>query len=108
MDEIKSKGLAQLILYPLFALGVIFSLFAPRFSQLIESGYSTKLYFWTIRHYSLLTGLFPFSLAEITVVCTIAFMIPLQKEGIYLLLLLHLKFKLEPLSIIIIHFRFPD
>jgi len=72
---LKPKGLAQLILYTLLPLGVGFSLFAPRFSQLIEAGYSTKLYYWTIRPYSMLTGLFPFSLAELTVVSIIAFII---------------------------------
>lgn len=71
----KSKRVAQLIVYSLLLLGIVFSLFAPQFSQLIESGYSTKLYYWTIRPYSLLTGLFPFSLAELTVVGTIAFII---------------------------------
>lgn len=71
----KSKGSFQLILYSLLLLGVIFSLFASRFSQLIEIGYSTTLYFWTIRYYSLLTGLFPFSLAELIVVGTTTFII---------------------------------
>ncbi|MEL7566570.1 MAG: DUF3810 domain-containing protein [Dehalobacterium sp.] len=70
-----NKRLTQLILYSLLLLGVIFSLFAPQFPQLIEYGYSTKLYYWTIRQYSLLTGIFPFSLAELIVVGTIAFMI---------------------------------
>jgi len=61
----KFKRLTKLILYLLLFLGITFSLSAPRFSQVIESGYSTKLYYWTIRYYSLLTGLFPFSLAEL-------------------------------------------
>jgi hypothetical protein len=44
------------------------ALLAPKYAQLIESGYSTKIYYWTIRPYSLFTGLFPFSLAELVVV----------------------------------------
>ncbi len=50
------------------ALGIAFSLLAPRFSRLIETRYSTALYYWTIRPYSLLTGIFPFSLTELLVV----------------------------------------
>lgn len=67
-----SKRLFRLILYLLLLLGVVFSLLAPHFSQLIESCYSTKLYYWIMRHYGLFTGLFPFSLAEFTVVGIIA------------------------------------
>jgi len=73
--EMNHNRLIKWILYSFLLLGVVLSLFAPRFSQLIEYGYSTKLYYWTIRNYSLLTGLFPFSLAELIVLSTIVFMI---------------------------------
>lgn len=69
------KRLTRIILYALLLLGVVFSLLAPHFSQLIESAYSTKLYYWMIRPYSLFTGLFPFSLAELIVVGTISLII---------------------------------
>lgn len=73
--DVKSKGLTKLFLYSLLFVGVVFSLLAPRFSHLIESAYSTKLYFWTIRPYSLVTGLFPFSLAELIIVTMIVFIV---------------------------------
>lgn len=69
----KLRLLIRPILYSLFAIGLVFSLLAPRFTQLIESGYSTTIYYWTIRPYSLLTGLVPFSLAELVVVGTVGF-----------------------------------
>ncbi len=71
----KPRRLISAALYLLLLIGVIFSLYAARFSHLIESGYSTKIYYWTIRPYSLLTGLFPFSLAEFIVVSVVAFLI---------------------------------
>ncbi|MDW7675033.1 MAG: DUF3810 domain-containing protein [Bacillota bacterium] len=67
----KSKRFIKYIVYLFLCLGIIFSLLAAKFSNIIESGYSTKLYFWTIRPYSLVTGIFPFSLAELIVVCTV-------------------------------------
>lgn len=69
-----SKRLARTIINIFVALGLIFSLMATHFSQLIEAGFSTKIYYWTIRPYSLLTGIFPFSLAELTVLFIIVLM----------------------------------
>jgi len=69
------KRLARSILYALLLLGIVFSLLAPKFPRFIESGYSTKFYYWVIRPYSLLTGLFPFSLAELIVVGVTVFIL---------------------------------
>ncbi|KUO50290.1 MAG: hypothetical protein APF76_11305 [Desulfitibacter sp. BRH_c19] len=69
----KLRQITRLVFYALFVFGIVFSLFASRFSALIESGYSTKLYYWTIRPYSLLTGLFPFSVSELIVVSIVGF-----------------------------------
>ncbi len=71
----KSRRVIKIFLYIFLVFGVLFSLFQARFPQLIESSYSTKIYYWTIRPYSLLTGIFPFSLAELIVVCTMLFII---------------------------------
>ncbi|MGI6575886.1 MAG: DUF3810 domain-containing protein [bacterium] len=60
--------LTKLICSFLLGLGIILSLYSTHFSAQIESLYSTKIYYWTIRPYSLLTGLFPFSLAELLLV----------------------------------------
>ncbi|MCW3488510.1 DUF3810 domain-containing protein [Dethiobacter alkaliphilus] len=56
-------------------MGIVFSLAAPQFSRLIESRYSSGIYYWTIRPYSLLTGIFPFSLAELIVVSLVLYFI---------------------------------
>lgn len=57
----------------LLVTGLVFSVWATRFSQFIETYYSTAIYYLTIRPYSLLTGVFPFSLAEVIVVVTAVF-----------------------------------
>ena len=75
-----SRRLTRMVLYSAFALAMIFSFLAPRFSSLIEIGYSTKIYYWTIRPYSMFTGLFPFSLAELIVVSTVSLIV--YKAGI--------------------------
>ncbi len=71
----RRRHLGKQILYTLLFLGLTFSLIAPRLSLIIESGYSTKIYYWIIRPYSLLTGLFSFSLAELIVVLLVFFVI---------------------------------
>lgn len=65
----------SLILYIFITLGLILSLIAPRFPLLIEAGYSKAMYQWLIRPYSLVTGFFPFSLAEVVVVGAALFVI---------------------------------
>jgi hypothetical protein len=67
----KSRRALQTILYLLLFSGLALLIFSSRFSFLIESLYSTKIYYWVMRPYSLLTGLFPFSLAEFIVVSII-------------------------------------
>ena len=62
----KPKGL-NLVMYIIIVLGMILSLIAPRIAPLIEAGYSRSMYKLLIRPYSLLTGFFPFSLAEFAV-----------------------------------------
>lgn len=58
----------NLILYVLIVLGLILSLIAPRIALLIETGYSRSIYKWLIGPLSLITGIFPFSLAEFALV----------------------------------------
>lgn len=65
----------KLILYIILISGILFSLFASRFSHVIETIYSRRFYHWLIKPYSRLTGLFPFSLAEITVVLLFVFIL---------------------------------
>ena len=62
----QGKGRHRIILPILLLLGLALSLIAPYFPGQIEALYAGKLYYWTIRPYSLYTGLFPFSLAEFT------------------------------------------
>lgn len=69
------KKAARLILFLLFFLALLIFLAAPRFPHLIEYAYSTKIYYSTIRYLSLLTGLVPFSLAELIVILTTLFLI---------------------------------
>ncbi|WP_028307948.1 DUF3810 domain-containing protein [Desulfitibacter alkalitolerans] len=58
----------RLLIYVFLFCGTILSLFAPQFPKVIEALYSTGIYYWLVRPYSLLTGLIPFSLAELVVV----------------------------------------
>ena len=65
--------------------GTIISILAPQFPRLTESLYSNKIYYWTIRPYSLLTGLIPLSIAELVVLSLIIYTIyRLVKETILL------------------------
>ncbi|HHW55800.1 MAG: DUF3810 domain-containing protein [bacterium] len=64
----QGKGRHRIILPILLLLGLALSLIAPYFPGQIEALYAGKLYYWTIRPYSLYTGLFPFSLAEFTLI----------------------------------------
>jgi hypothetical protein len=70
---LKQKNNSYKILYLLLLPGLVFSFIAPWIPHLVESGYSQSLYRWIIRPYSLITGLFPFSLAELILVCTVLF-----------------------------------
>lgn len=57
----------------IIGLGLLLSLAAPRFPLLIESGYSSTIYSWISSCLSRLTGIFPFSVAELTVVALAIF-----------------------------------
>ncbi|WP_158212243.1 DUF3810 domain-containing protein [Natranaerobius trueperi] len=62
-------------LYRLLILGLIISLLQDRFPSIIESFYSTTVYYWVIRPYSLLTGVVPFSIAELLIIFITCFII---------------------------------
>lgn len=64
----RRKKVSGLAVYVLIAAGLILSILSPMIPQLIEAGYSQSMYTWIIRPYSVLTGFFPFSLAELIVV----------------------------------------
>ncbi|MGI6362584.1 MAG: DUF3810 domain-containing protein [Bacillota bacterium] len=64
---------ATVVIGAIIGIGVILSLTAPRFPLLIESGYSRAIYRWISSCLSRLTGIFPFSVAEVTVVGLVIF-----------------------------------
>ncbi|HBN85363.1 MAG TPA: hypothetical protein DDZ89_16150, partial [Clostridiales bacterium] len=74
----------KLIFHIILISGIIFSLFARRFSYFIETVYSTRIYPWLISPYSRFTGLFQFSIAEIIVVLLIACIVFLLIRGLVL------------------------
>lgn len=79
-----SKKKVFLYIFLLFGIGI--SLKAPFFPKAIETFYSSKIYYWTIRPYSLLTGLVPFSIAELVVLSLLIYGIyRLAKEAVLLL-----------------------
>jgi hypothetical protein len=76
-EPLKLKRLIRRVLFFISACIIIISLFASRFPEYIESVYSTRFYTAVISPYSLFTGLFPFSLAELIVVLTVLLIVSL-------------------------------
>ena len=64
---------SYIILLAVIFPGLVISLIAPWVPRLIEKGYSQVIFRWIIRPYSLVTGLFPFSLAELLLICLMLF-----------------------------------
>lgn len=69
----KKKKMVTILVCILIGLGLALSLGAPYFPNLIEGGYSTRAYQWIVRPLSLLTGVLPFSLAEVLAVGAVFF-----------------------------------
>ena len=69
MAKKKVKG-SSLLLCSLLGAGLILIFIAPSLPALVERGYSRTLYKWISVPISRLTGFFPFSVAELTLILT--------------------------------------
>lgn len=57
----------------LTAVGYLISVFAARYPGPLEAVYSTGLYIQLIRPYSMITGIFPFSVAELLIISAVVY-----------------------------------
>jgi len=75
------KWIRAIVLYALAFSGLLWANLAARFPQRVEILYSSSLYRWVIPLYSRITGVFPFSVAELVVVSLVVFALYLGVRG---------------------------